>query len=95
MGVEVEDLAKGTDDLTTADMEQFVYPHDRELEAVGVRGIYLNNYFGGTPRRSTGRCSSCTAMRLRRSSGPSTTSTAFIIRACTMRSKSSSADMAK
>lgn len=44
MGVEAEDLAKGTDDLTAADMEQFIYPHDRELEAVGVRGIYLNNY---------------------------------------------------
>jgi N-acetyl sugar amidotransferase len=44
MGVEAEDLAKGTEDLTAADMEQFVYPHDRELEAVGVRGIYLNNY---------------------------------------------------
>jgi N-acetyl sugar amidotransferase len=44
MGVEAEDLAKATDDLTAADMEQFIYPHDRELEAVGVRGIYLNNY---------------------------------------------------
>jgi len=44
MTVEAEDLVNGADDLTMADVEQFVYPHDRELEAVGVRGIYLNNY---------------------------------------------------
>jgi len=44
MRVEAEDLLSGTDDLTGADFEQFVYPHDGELEAVGVRGIYLNNY---------------------------------------------------
>jgi N-acetyl sugar amidotransferase len=30
--------------LTEADIEPFRYPHDKELEAIGVRGIYLNNY---------------------------------------------------
>ncbi|MGQ0656107.1 MAG: N-acetyl sugar amidotransferase [Betaproteobacteria bacterium] len=29
--------------LTESDIEPFRYPHDKELEAIGVRGIYLNN----------------------------------------------------
>jgi len=44
MGLEAEDLAKDAEDLTLGDLEQYIYPHDKELEAVGVRGIYLNNY---------------------------------------------------
>lgn len=44
MGLEAEDLAKESTLLRPDDMEQFLYPHDKELEAVGVRGIYLNNY---------------------------------------------------
>ena len=44
MGMEAEDLLKKSRNLNEADMEQFFYPHDKELEAVGVRGIYLNNY---------------------------------------------------
>ena len=30
--------------LKESDIEPFRYPHDKELEAVGVRGIYLGNY---------------------------------------------------
>lgn len=44
MGLEAEDLVKGAEEITLDDMEQYIYPHDRELESVGVRGIYLNNY---------------------------------------------------
>ena len=44
MGVEAEDLLADSADLRPEDVTQFVYPHDREIEAVGVRGIYLNNY---------------------------------------------------
>ena len=44
MGLEAQDLVGGEENLTLDDMEPFVYPHDKELEAVGVRGIYLNNY---------------------------------------------------
>lgn len=44
MGLEAEDLLARADELTAADVEPFRYPHDKELEAVGVRGIYLNNY---------------------------------------------------
>ncbi len=44
MGVEAQDLLRLSTDLTLNDMEQFFYPHDKEIEAVGIRGIYLNNY---------------------------------------------------
>ena len=44
MGVEAEDLVGGVEGLTESEMMPFMYPHDRELSRVGVRGIYLNNY---------------------------------------------------
>lgn len=44
MGLEAEDLVAQSERVTLADVEPFVYPHDKELESVGVRGIYLNNY---------------------------------------------------
>ena len=44
MGLEAEDLAEDSALVTLDDMEPYVYPHDKELESVGVRGIYLNNY---------------------------------------------------
>jgi N-acetyl sugar amidotransferase len=43
MGVEAEDLI-GFDGLTEDDINPYKYPHDKELEKVGVRGIYLGNY---------------------------------------------------
>lgn len=43
MGYEAEDLI-GEDGLTLDDVRPYMYPHDKELEEVGVRGIYLNNY---------------------------------------------------
>lgn len=44
MGYEAEDLAGNGSVLTEQDLIPFKYPHDKELESVGVRGIYLNNY---------------------------------------------------
>lgn len=44
MGMEAEDLLKVSETLEEQDLEQYFYPHDKELEVVGVRGIYLNNY---------------------------------------------------
>jgi len=44
MGCEGEDLARGAEFLKPGDVDPYLYPHDRELAAVGVRGIYLNNY---------------------------------------------------
>lgn len=43
MGYEAEDLLKNSD-LSQNDIVQYIYPHDKEIEKVGVRGIYLGNY---------------------------------------------------
>lgn len=44
MGYEAEDLIDAREDINEDDLRNFYYPHDKELEKVGVRGIYLNNY---------------------------------------------------
>lgn len=44
MGFEAEDLVDGVEGLTENEMRPFTYPHDQEIERVGVRGLYLNNY---------------------------------------------------
>ena len=44
MGYEAEDLIDDFDGVSEEDIVQFKYPDDKELERVGVRGIYLNNY---------------------------------------------------
>ena len=44
MGYEAEDLIDEFDDVSDQDITQFKYPDDKEIERVGVRGIYLNNY---------------------------------------------------
>ena len=44
MGFEAEDLIDEFDNIKEQDIVQYKYPHDREIERVGVRGIYLNNY---------------------------------------------------
>ena len=42
-GVSAEDLI-GSEKLSRSDMQNFIYPYDNEIEAIGVRGIYLSNY---------------------------------------------------
>jgi N-acetyl sugar amidotransferase len=44
MGYEAEDLIDEFDHLSEQDLNPYKYPHDLELEQVGVRGIYLNNF---------------------------------------------------
>ena len=44
MGFEAEDLANEFDNVTEADVRSYAYPDNREIERVGVRGIYLNNF---------------------------------------------------
>ena len=44
MGYEAEDLIEDFDDITPDDVAPYVYPDNQEIEQVGVRGIYLNNY---------------------------------------------------
>lgn len=43
MDYEAEDLV-GQEGITESDIVQYKYPHDKEIERVGVRGIYLSNY---------------------------------------------------
>lgn len=44
MGFEAEDLIDDFDIITREDILNYLYPDDKELERIGVRGIYLNNY---------------------------------------------------
>ena len=45
MGYEAEDLIDWeSDNISQQDIFEYLYPDDKELERVGVRGIYLNNY---------------------------------------------------
>ena len=44
MGFEAEDLVDEFDNVAEAEVGSYVYPDNREIERVGVRGIYLNNF---------------------------------------------------
>jgi hypothetical protein len=44
MGFDAEDLVDDFDNVTENDVMPFLYPDNKQLEQVGVRGIYLNNY---------------------------------------------------
>ena len=44
MGIAAEDLIKENWGINRRDVQPFVYPYDNEIEAIGVRGIYLSNY---------------------------------------------------
>jgi N-acetyl sugar amidotransferase len=44
MGIEAEDFIGEFDGITEQDIVQYKYPDDKEIERIGVRGIYLNNY---------------------------------------------------
>jgi N-acetyl sugar amidotransferase len=50
MGYEAADLLSVFDTLRPQDIWQFRYPEDDELNAVGVRGIYLGNYVRWDPK---------------------------------------------
>ena len=30
--------------LSRRDIQPFIYPYDNEIEAIGIRGLYLSNY---------------------------------------------------
>ncbi|RAJ33463.1 N-acetyl sugar amidotransferase [Pedobacter cryoconitis] len=44
MGFEAEDLIDEFDSISEQDIIQYRYPDDKEIERIGVRGIYLNNF---------------------------------------------------
>ena len=50
MGHEADDLLSIFDILNEEDIWQYRYPDDRDLNAVGVRGIYLGNYVRWDPK---------------------------------------------
>ena len=50
MGYEADDLLSDFDVLNERDIWQYRYPEDEELNSVGVRGIYLNNYVRWDPK---------------------------------------------
>lgn len=50
MGHEADDLIGTFDTLKEADVWQYRYPDDAQLDAVGVRGIYLGNYVRWDPK---------------------------------------------
>lgn len=50
MGHEADDLLSIFDTLREQDIWQYRYPDDRDLNAVGVRGIYLGNYVRWDPK---------------------------------------------
>lgn len=50
MGYEADDLLSIFDTLKEDDVWQYRYPDDHDLNAVGVRGIYLGNYVRWDPK---------------------------------------------
>lgn len=50
MGHEADDLLSIFDTLKEEDVWQYRYPDDADLDAVGVRGIYLGNYVRWDPK---------------------------------------------
>lgn len=50
MGHEADDLLTVFNTLTEKDVWQYRYPDDRDLQTVGVRGIYLGNYVRWDPK---------------------------------------------
>ncbi len=51
MGFEADDLLSSFDTLNEGDIWQYRYPDDKDLNQVGVRGIYLNNYVRWDPKQ--------------------------------------------
>ena len=44
MGIGAEDLIDPKNGINRSDIQPFIYPYDSEIEAVGIRGIYLSNF---------------------------------------------------
>jgi len=51
LGVEAEDLVGLTENLREDEIRPYMYPSNRELSKVGVRGIYLGNYIPWDTKR--------------------------------------------
>ena len=51
MGYEADDLLSNYDNLTESDIWQYRYPEFDSINSIGVRGIYLGNYFRWDPQQ--------------------------------------------
>jgi hypothetical protein len=50
-GVEATDLVTPDSGITAADIQPYLYPSNDEIEAVGMRGIYLSNFIDWDAKR--------------------------------------------
>ncbi len=50
MGYEAEDLITVFNDINECDIFNYIYPDDKDLIGVGIRGIYLSNYVRWDPK---------------------------------------------
>jgi N-acetyl sugar amidotransferase len=51
MGYEAEDLMTAENTLDEDDIWQFIYPDNLDIDKIGIRGIYLNNYIPWDPKK--------------------------------------------
>ena len=49
LNLEAEELLSISNNLTEDDIFQYIYPNDKEINSIGVRGIYLGNYIRWDP----------------------------------------------
>ena len=49
-GVEAEDLLKTSNLLNEEDIYQYIYPEDKDINEIGIRGIYLGNFIRWDPK---------------------------------------------
>lgn len=51
MGFEAEDLISHDDTLSEDEIFQYIYPSDEKINSIGIRGLYLGNYFRWDPKK--------------------------------------------
>jgi N-acetyl sugar amidotransferase len=51
MGYEAEDLLSAENDLTYDDIHEYIYPTDKSINRIGIRGIYLSNFIPWDPKK--------------------------------------------
>jgi len=52
-GYDYEDMINEKEGITKSDLKPFIYPSDEDLEEVGVRGIYINNFIRWDAKEQT------------------------------------------
>ncbi|MBN2067938.1 MAG: N-acetyl sugar amidotransferase [Candidatus Diapherotrites archaeon] len=52
-GFEASDMVDNEEGISMEDLKPFTYPTDKEIESVGVRGIYISNYINWNAKKQT------------------------------------------